>query len=458
MNYQIAKLPKSEIEILVTTPFTDFEPQVKRAATLISEEIEIEGFRKGKAPYDIVKSRIGEQAIYERAAELAVRATYPNVLAGIRNQESGIRDFLPVGQPQIVITKLAPGNELQYKVRTAIMPEVKLPDYKKIAKRVFAGEKEVSVSDEEVEKALEWVREAKAPIVTVSREARKGDRVEVDFEARLGGVNPHTISGATEDASEAQRQIGVGVKIEGGESKNHPFIIGKSKFVPGFEKEIIGMKAGEEKTFTLKVPENWHEKNLAGKALDFRTSLRLVQEIQLPELTDEFAQSMGDFKGREDLKNSLRDSIGQEKKDKEKERLRVLTIEEVAGEAVINVPDVLIDGEAEKMLEELKSGVGQMGVRWEDYLAHIKKTIEDLRKEWRGEAEKRVRIALCLREIAKLEKIEPNKEEIEARSNQFLVQFKSAEETGKSVDAEGLREYTRGILQNEKVFELLETS
>lgn len=446
MNFSIHPLPKAEIEIRVTLPFAELEPHVKKAAVLISEEVEIEGFRKGKAPYDIVKSRIGEQAIYERAADLAVRKTYPEVLnelviprsqsdrdPGAERLGTSNQLLVPIGRPEIYITKLAPGNELQYKVKTAIMPEVKLPDYKKIAQRVLTGKKEVGVNDEEVKKSLDWVREARAPIVTVSREAQKGDRVEIDFEIRHAGV-----------------------KIENGESRNHPVFIGQGKFLPGFEDALIGMEAGSHKEFSLEIPPGWQEKNLAGKKLDFEVSMKLVQEMRLPDLTDEFARGLGNFKGAEDLRNNVREGMLREKEEKEKERVRVLMIEGIAKDAVLEIPGVLTDSEVEKMLGELKSGVGQMGVKWEDYLGHIKKTTEDLRKEWRGEAEKRVRIALCLREIAKLEKIEPGEEEIKERADQFLAEHQSAKEAQDKIDAPTLREYTRGILRNEKVFEFLE--
>ena len=132
------------------------------------------------------------------------------------------------------------------------------------------------------------------------------------------------------------------------------------------------------------------------------------------------------------------------------------TIEEIAQNASIEVPDILIKVELEKMVNELQSGVRGMGMKWEDYLLHIKKTAEDLKKEWRGEAEKRVRIALCLREIAKFEKIEPTEEEIKERANQFLNQYKSAKDAEDHIDVDSLQEYTRGILRNEKVFEFLE--
>lgn len=453
MNYTTTSLPKSELEIEVTLPFSEFEPHIKRAAVLLSEENEIEGFRRGKAPYDIVKNRFGEAAILDRAAELAVKKTYPEVLTRIKNQASRIKnDFTPIGSPNITVTKLAPGNELQYKVKVALLPEVKLPDYKKIAEKILYKETQaVEVTDEEIAKTLDWIRESRTKLVTVNRPARSGDRVEVSFETRHGGA-----------------------KVESGDSHNHPVIIGKGKFLPGFEDQLLGMKAGEEKDFTLTVPDAWHKKNLAGKALDFHVKMILVQERIVPELNDEFAKSLGNFSSLESLRQSIRDGILAEKEEKEKQRIRALIIEEVAEKAEAEIPDVLIEREVDKMLDEMKSGVESIGMKWEDYLLHLNlsevsevsapnsdatppKPEEVLRAGWREQAEKRVRIALCLYEIAKIEKIEPTAEEIEARANQYLAQFKTVEEAERSIDPESLREYIKGVLRNEKVFELLES-
>lgn len=358
MEFSTQKLPKSELEIQVTIPFPEFEPHVKRAAILISEETEIEGFRKGKAPYDVVKNKFGENAIYERAAELAVRKTYPEVLGKLvtSNQPVPHRPEgpgaglpvtnLPIGRPEITVTKLAPGNELQYKAKVALLPEVKLADYKPIAARVKKEKKEVLVSDEEIEKTLNWVRESRAT----------------------------------------------------GE--------------------------GEER--------------------------------KVPELTDDFAKTLGDFSTVDALKLSVRSGLQSEKEEREKERIRIKILEEIAKDSNIEVPDVLVEAELEKMFEELKSGVAGMGMRWEDYLAHVKKTPDELRSGWREDAIKRVRAGLTLREIAKHEKIEPSEAEIKERADHFLNQHKSAEDAEKNVDVESLREYTRGILRNEKVFEFLE--
>lgn len=458
MKYEINKLPNSEVEISVEISVEEMEPHIKRAAILISEENEIEGFRKGKAPYDIVKNRFGELVIYEKAADLAIRKTYPKLMEKLTTD--GILNTLhpPIGKPEIAVTKLAPGNELRFKVKFAVLPEVTLPDYKEIARCAAGNKKEISVSDKEIREALNWICESRAALIAVDRAAQKRDGVEIDFQTRQGGV-----------------------KIESSESQNHPLIIGRGKFLPGFEENLIGMKAGEEKSFTLVAPENWHEKSMAGKVFDFLVTMKSVQDRKVPEINDEFAKSLGNFSSLDALKTNIKEGLANEKRDKEKQRIRSLIIEETAKESKMDIPATLILSELEKMIDELKSGVEKMGMKWEDYLLHIKKNMEELKKEWREEAEKRVRIALCLREIAAMEKIAVSEEEVTERAHKFLEQYRSAEvaaenaidpvrsqtpeasvvpqeaeRTSNGVDTESLREYTKNVLTNEKVFEMLE--
>jgi len=434
MNHTLTYLPKSEAEVLVILPFPEFEPHVKQAAVSISESVDIEGFRKGKAPYDIVKQRIGEQAIYERAAEIAIRKVYPKVMEKLiaEEKEKG-KKFFPIGRPEVIITKIAPGNEFEFKTKIALLPDVGLPDYRAIAKKTISDKKEVFVSDEEVEKTVGWLRESRAPLITVDRVAKTGDAVEIDFGVRHGGV-----------------------KIENGDSRNHPVVIGKGRFIPGFEDELAGMKAGDEKSFSLVAPKEWHEKNLAGKNLDFKVTMKSVQERQVPDLTDEFVKSLGKFENVEALHANIREGMKKEKEDKEAQRIRATIIADIAKKAEIEVPEVLVQTELEKMFDELKANIESMGMKWDDYLSHIKKNPEELAKEWRGDAETRVRSALCLRAIADTEQIEVAEAEIETRANQYLQQFASREEAQNKIDPGALRDYTIGILRNEKVFELLE--
>ena len=433
MNFTTQKFPKSQVEILVILPFSEFEPHVKKVAGLIAETAKIEGFRPGKAPYDVVKNHVGEHAIYERAAEEAVRHTWAEVMQKVLAQEPfATHPF--IGRPDITVTKLAPGNEFVYKVTASYEPEVKLPDdYAVIAKRVHRDKKEVGVEDEEVQKTLDWIRESRSELIAVERTAALGDAVEIDFEMRHGGV-----------------------KIESGEAKNHSFILGKAKFIPGFEDSLVGMATGEEKTFTLVVPTDWRDQSLAGKALDTKVSMRLIKERKMPELDEKFVKTLGAFDSIDALKKNIHEGIAEEKKEKEKQRIRIMIVDEIAKETAMDVPDILIASEIEKMLHEIKSGVEQMGMIWEDYLRHIKKTVEELKTSWQNEALRRLRTALVLREIGHREKIEPAPEEVEEAAQKYLQQFSALEEAQKSVNPDDLRAHAAGVLRNEKVFEFLE--
>lgn len=367
MEFNITSLPKSEIEIKVTIPFPEFEPHLSRAASVISEEAEIEGFRRGKAPYDTVKNKFGEAAIYERAAEIAVRKTYPEILEKIIREKSDAgEDFVPIGRPEVTITKLAPKNELEFKVKLALLPKVSLPDYKAAALYAKKEKKEVTVTDEEVNKTIDWVRESRVP-------------------------RPDSGSGR-----DPGRVSDLGTT---GEGENH----------------------------------------------------------KVPELTDDFAKGLGNFSSVDALKAGIKDGLGKEKAEKENQRIRSMMAEEIAKGISAEISEVLVTAELEKMFAELKSGIQSMGLKWEDYLAHIKKTPEELEKEWRPEAEKRVKAALALRAIASQEKITVSEEEITERANQFLRQYGSPEEAEKEIDAEELKEYIRGVIRNEKVFEFLES-
>ena len=434
MIYKTNPLPKSQLEILVTVPFEEFEPHVKRAAVFLSEEHAIEGFRRGKASYDIVKQKFGEAVVYERGAELAVRKTYPGILEELAQKPPpGVIEFLPLGAPEVTITKLAPGNELVYKAVVARMPEIALPDYKAIARDALKEKREVSITEEEVDKTIKWVRESRAEYFPVRRPAEQGDAVEIDFELRADGV-----------------------KIANGDSRNHPLIIGKSRFMPGFEDNLIGMVENEEKTFSLSVPADWHEKSLAGKDIGVKVTMRAIKEHHVPELNDEFACRLGNFATVASLRTSIKDSMAEEKKEKEKQRMRALCAERIAEKIDAVLPDVLIELELDKMFDELKTGVEDMEMKWEDYLLHIKKNLQELRSDWRVEAMKRVRIALVLREIAKRENIRPSEDEIDGEAHKFLARFKTTEDAKNTIDPARLREYTRGTLRNQKVFEFLE--
>ncbi len=421
MEININKISSNQVEIEVEIPAPQMGAYFDLAASELSKDMKVDGFRPGKVPAEIVEREKGSQELYNQAANLAIQKTLPNA---ILDNEIEI-----VGQPEIQVIQIARGNPMKYKAIFWMIPEVLLGKYKEIRIK----RKKLKVEEREVDKSLEYLQKSRAKLITVNRPARNGDRLEIDFSTRLGKV-----------------------KVENGESKNHPLILGEARFMPGFEKELEGMKAGEEKEFSLKAPEEWPQKNLVGKNLDFQVKLNLVQERDIPKLSDEFVKSLGDFKSLDKFKKSIKEGIFQEKELKEKERIRAEIIEHIADSSKIDMPEALVVLELDKMVNELRASVGGMGLDFDKYLSQIKKTVDDLKKEWKAQAEKRARISLVLRAIAKKEKIEVGDDEVEEKVNETLKHHPDTEEAKKNLDISALKEYTKGVIRNEKVFELLE--
>ena len=222
MRYNTTPLPKSEIELAVTIEPQEFERFQKKALEEAVAEAEIDGFRKGKAAPELVKKKIGESRLFERASVLGVEDTYPRILKEVAEKGP---DFEPIGAPKVHLTKLNAGGGLEYKARLSILPLFQLPDYKKIAKVIFEKKEEVEISEKEIVNALDWLRNSRAKEITVARPAQRGDRLEIDFEAAVGGV-----------------------MLENGRSKNHPLIVAEGRLLPGFEQALIGMKTAETKS------------------------------------------------------------------------------------------------------------------------------------------------------------------------------------------------------------------
>ncbi|MFA5926192.1 MAG: trigger factor [Parcubacteria group bacterium] len=422
---QIKKLPNSQIEIDISVPAKDLETYLDHAAEEISKDIKADGFRPGKAPRKIVEQKVGTEKVLAHAAEKAVKKTYADFVVKEKIET--------IGEPKITITKIAPGNDLEYKAVVSVMPEITLGNHRKEIKKI-KKEEDKEITAEQVEGELKNLAGNRAKLITVNRPIKKGDRAEIDFEVKIGGKT-----------------------IEGGTSKNHPLTVGEDYFIPGFEDNLIGMKEGDEKEFKLDFPKDYHKKDLAGKEADFKVKVNLVQEKEVPEINDEFAKSLGNFENLEKLKASVKEGMESEQKKKNKEEWRTKAIEEIVDNSQIEVPEILIKGELEKMTAEFEQNIAQMGLNFDSYLEQIKKTKKELLDNWRETAEKRVKAALALREIAKAEQIEIDSKEIEEEMNKVLAYYKSFPEMEKSVDMAKLYDYTKGMLTNEKVFQLLES-
>ena len=233
MNVSKKDLEKSRVELTVKLPWSDFEKYLEKGAKVLSEKIKVEGFRPGKAPVDVLKQKVGEIAILEEAAYIAINKTLDDAI------KQGVEDAsTAVGQPNVNITKLAKDNDLEYKIEVAVLPEVKLGKIKDLGIKTDKTE----VKKEEIEKTLEQLTEMRIQEKIVSREVKDTDKVLVDI-------------AMTQDK----------VPVEGGQSKDVAIIVGKDYLIPGFDKNILGAKKGEEKTFSLPFPKKNNQKNLNGK-------------------------------------------------------------------------------------------------------------------------------------------------------------------------------------------------
>jgi len=421
MKTEFKKLPKNLAELTIELSVEEIQPYLKKAAKKISQSLEIPGFRKGKVPYEVVKQRVGEGEILKEAIEFIVPESCFKV---IKEENLEI-----VAQPKVDILKLAPGNPLVFKATLALLPKVKVGDYKKIRIK----RPKVKIEKKQVEKVLDDLRKMRAKETLVKREAREGDKVIVDIDMFLDKV-----------------------PVEGGQSRGTTIILGDSYFIPGLDKKLLGMKEGENREFSLRYRDDFYDKKLAGNLVDFKVKLNSVYQIDLPELNDEFARSLGRFKDLNNLREQIKENLELEERTENERKLELEMLEKIVEISEFDeIPDALIEREIEKMLLELKEGVESQGLKYADYLTQLKKTEEELKKEFIRPAEKRVKTALVIREIGMQNKIRASEEEIEQEINNILKIYPSNENIKKQVVTQSYRNYLNNLIINRKTIELL---
>lgn len=358
MKTTINKLEKSEVEIIGTLEVVEFEQYEEKALSRIGERLELPGFRIGKAPISIVKEKVEEMQLLEEMAEIAIQDNYGKIL-----EENKID---AIGHPQISITKIGKGSPLEFKIKTAILPEIKLGDYKKIANKENNKEEnkiKIAVDEKDVEKVINDLRKMRA------------------------------------------------------EQKNNNH--------EGHE----NMTEEEH----AKIHENKIE----------------IPESDWPAFDDEFAKSFGDFKSADELKEKITENLKKEKLIEQKDKVRLLIIEELIKESGGEIPELLIEGEINKILYRLQADVTNAGLKFEDYLVQISKTIDDLKNEWKQDAEKRAKLQMIIHTISEKENLKPTEEEIEKDVEQIMTMYKDA-------DRARAKLYVEEMLENEKVFHFLE--
>ena len=362
MKITVKKLPKSEVEIEGELESEVFESYYKQSLKKLGERVKLDGFREGKVPESVLLSNIPEMQILEEMAQLALNEHYPKILEDEKIDA--------ISRPEISIVKLARNNPLGFKIKTAILPEIKLPDYKDIAKKIISKitdkEKNIEVTEEDLENTIMDIRKSRAPKV------------------HMTNTTPPDLPLSGEDSS---------VPPDKGESKG--------------------------------------------------------VEPELPEFNDEFVRALGPFKDVADFKDKLKANIKLEKENQQKEKTRLKIIEKIIDDSKMDIPEILVNIELDKILYKMESDITQMGLKFEDYLKHLNKTAEDLRKEFKTDAEKKAKLALILNEIAKAEKIVADEQLVAREVAAILEHYKDA-------DPERARIHAENVLTNEKIFQFLE--
>lgn len=425
MQSDIKKLPKSMAEITIEVSVDEIQPFLKKAAVKISETAKIEGFRPGNAPYEIIKAKFGDMAILQEALDDIIIKTYTQVI-----KENNI---ITLGQPQIDVEKVAPENPFIYKATVTILPKVTLGDFTKISLK----RDEITVTDEQVEKIIEEIRTMRAKENKVERPAKTGDLVKIDFNVYRDGV-----------------------PIENGKNQNYPLTLGENKFIPGFEDNLINLSVGDEKEFKLSFPKEYHEKTLAGKPAEFKVKIIEVAEIIKPEISDELSQEIsgGAFKTVAELKENIRVNILAEETNKQDRRLEIEMLEAVAKASQFDeLPEMLVHEEIHRMIHELQEAIAKQGMKFDDYLEAIKKTMDDLEKEMEPQAEIRVKTSIVAREVYQDQKMEVTPDEVEAEIAEILMRYPENNDVKKQIDTETYREYLRNSLGNKKVINHLKS-
>lgn len=374
-------LENMEMALTVEVPVEEWEKAIKQAINRIAHSINIPGFRKGKAPRSIIERTVGMDAVLDEAYEICAPDAFDKALRE-ENIELG-------AYPQFERLTAVSGQPLVFKAVIVPKPPVTLGEYK----GVKVEKKAVEVTEEEVLKHIDRMRERRAKLVDAPADAvvAKGDMVTLDFK------------GFVDDEP-----------FEGGEGKDYPLSIGSGSFIPGFEDQLIGVAAGGEKDVEVTFPENYHTEKLAGRPAVFKCKVNTIKHRELPELTDEFVKEASTFQTVDELKNDVRENLLRQGEAQAKQEREEAAVDKAVENATLEVPPKMVEDRVNQMIETLVSRLESQGLKFEQYLQYTGTDMARLREDYREAALKGVKADLVLEAISKQEEIAVTAEEIEA--------------------------------------------
>lgn len=415
MNVKVEKTEKNnELKIDFEIEAEKFENAIQTVFNKNAKYFNIPGFRKGKAPFHIVEKQYGVQIFYEDAFNELVPEIYEQAL-----KENNIE---AVSKPEIEISQMEKGKDLKFSATVQTKPEVKLGKYKGIEiKKV-----EYNVSENDIEHELEHMAEHNSRLVTVNdRPVKEQDVVVIDFEGFVDGK-----------------------PFDGGKAENHELTIGSKTFIPGFEEQIIGMKIDEEKDINVKFPDEYFSKDLAGKDATFKVKLHEIKVKELPKIDDEFAKDTSEFDTLSDLKNNIKERLEKQNKEREKSETENAAVDVLCENTEIDIPSGMIETEIDNAVEEVRGRLSYQGMKLEDYLKIINKTMDEFRKEYEEQARKSVKVRLIIEAISKDADIKVDEKEIEDKIKEMAEKYGRKED--ELLNNENLKKYLEENLKAEK--------
>ncbi|WP_270941546.1 trigger factor [Romboutsia lituseburensis] len=421
MKAELIKKEGSKVTLKITVDNNKFEEAVTKAYNKTKGKYNIQGFRKGKAPKVVIETQYGKGVFYNDAIEILFPEVYPEAIKEL--------NIDPIDRPDLDVEEISKDNGLVMVVNVEVKPEFELGAYKGIE----ISKVDNTVTEEEVQFSLEEMVNKNARLVSVEdRAIENGDTAVIDFEGFENGV-----------------------AFEGGKGENYSLAIGSNTFIPGFEEQLVGKKAGEEVEVNVTFPEEYHAENLAGKPVVFNVKVNDVKVKELPALDDEFAKDASEFDTLAELRADVRAKLEEEAKNASEATMRNTLVEKVAANTEVDVPEAMVQHQIDNMLMELNYQLQYQGLNLQQLLQMTGRSIEELRNERKEDAAKLVKSSLVLEAIADAEKVEATDADVEAELEKMSAMYNMEVEKLKASLRETDVEDIKGQVKIRKTIDLL---
>lgn len=421
MKTKLKNISDVKVELTISLGTEELKAAEQVALTKLAKEVKIEGFRKGKAPLELVAAQVDQTILGQETLENALSKAVAEAFLK--------EDIKAIDRPEVNVKKFIPGTELEFTATTEIMPKVELGDYKNLKVKKDT----VEVSKEEVSETIDRILKNFAEKKKVDRESKNGDEVIIDFLGKKDGV-----------------------AFDGGKAEKFPLELGSKSFIPGFEEGLIGKKAGDEISLDLEFPKDYHAKDLAGAKVVFEVKIHEVRENALPEINEEFLSKLGEFKTKEEFEKQIEEDLKIQKQAESDEKFKDKLVKKLAEVSKVPVPEILLEDQKQSIELDMQQNLMYSGLSLEDYLERMGKTREEwLEKDVKEAAEMRVKSGLALAELSKVEKVESSLEELDTRIAQLKEQYGNSKEIAKQLSSDDVRRNLANQILTEKTIDLL---